>query len=115
MTFLRAGSSDCHDHGHKRSSVDRVAIFADILARNALRREVKLPTLDVHRVYRREVEQALWREHVERHHEATMVTVLHELRAKQGPNFPQSAGGRWAVNALVAKALKESFKGVRQT
>ena len=95
--------------------IDRSAIFSSILARNALRREAKLPLLNVRSEYERIVDLALWRAHVERNHEVTTATLLRELRAKQGPNFPQSAGGRWALNALVAKNLKESFEARRST
>ena len=93
---------------------DRGAIFADVLARNALRREAKLPLLDVRREYERIVEQALWREHVERHYEEVRAQVLDDLRKRLGRE-PLSAGGRWAVAALVTKALAESFRAGRST
>ena len=91
---------------------DPGAIFTDILTRRHLRREAKLPLLDVHVVYRREVEQALWREHVRQHHEEVRAQVFDDLRQRLGRE-PLSAGGRWAVNAMVTKTLAESFTGPR--
>ncbi len=93
--------------------IDRGAIFTSILQRNELRRGF-LPLLDVHAVYRREVEQALWREHVEQHHEEVRAQVLRDYRERLGSEM-LSAGGRWAVNTMVTKTLAKSFKARRST
>lgn len=90
---------------------DRAAIFADILGRNQLRREAKLPLLDVRATYAREVEQGLWRAHVEQHQATVRVEVWSRYRAKHGPDWGFSAGGRWAVAAEVHKLLRARFRG----
>lgn len=89
---------------------DRSAIFSDILARNALRIEAKLPLLPVGTTYRREVERARWREHVQQHQEAVHAVILREQRARYGSDYPQSAGGRWAMSILVHRSLRASFR-----
>lgn len=93
---------------------DRAAIFSSILDRIALRREARLPLLDVRRTFEREVGQALWREHVEQHHAEVRAHVVDDLRQRLGRE-PLSTGGRWAVNALTNKALVESFRARRRT
>ena len=92
--------------------VDRAAIFSSILARNALRRGAQLPQLDVRATFEREVEHALWIEHVERHHAEVRAQVLDDLRQRFGRE-PLSAGGRWAISALTQKALVERYRAHR--
>jgi hypothetical protein len=94
--------------------LDRAAIFSSILTRNALRREAHLPLLDVRGSFKREVRQALWREHVEQHHETVRAQVLRDFRERLGSDM-LSAGGRWAINAMTHKTLVESFRARRST
>ena len=72
---------------------DRGAILTNILIRQNLRREAKLPLLDVRREYERIVEQARWREHVDQHYEEGRAQVLRDYRERLGSEM-LSAGGR---------------------
>ena len=90
--------------------IDRAEIFRCILAKNALRREALLPLLDVRQIYEREIKLARWLEHVEEHGERVRAEVLRSHRIKYGSDYPSSAGGRWAINALTWKALEASFR-----
>lgn len=90
--------------------IDRGAIFSDLLRRQVLRREARLPLLDVRAEYHRAVEQALWRRHVELNHERVRAAVLAQLRAKHGERFGGSWGGRMAVSLLAQQALQNSFR-----
>ena len=90
--------------------VDRGAIFSNILARQALRREARLPLLDIGSEYRRAVEQALWRVHVEKHLDEVRAEILVQQRAKHGPEWPSSWGGRMVLSVMVQQALKVSFR-----
>ena len=89
--------------------IDRAKILEALLQRNALRREAHLPLLDVTAVYRREVEQARWREHVNAFYAGVHAAVLGRYRVQYGPAWGGSTGGRWAVQAEVSKLLRESF------
>ena len=113
--FLEPIEADAEWSQHlEHRLVDRAAIFADILARNALRRGAQLPQLDVRATFEHEVEQALWREHVEQHHAEVRAQVLDDLRKRLGRE-PLSAGGRWAINALTQKALVKRYRAQRPT
>ncbi len=89
--------------------MDRAAILSNILRRNALRREAKLPALPVRETFEREVLIAEWSEIYRRHYQETRQQVLQNLRAKHGPDFGNSAGGRWAVELLTKKTLRERY------
>lgn len=90
---------------------DRSAILSGILQRQALRREARLPMLDVRAEYERAVEQALWQAHVEKYGGAVRAEVLAELRLKHGPQFGSSLGGLWAVRLRTEKRLRDMFAG----
>ncbi len=90
--------------------VDRAAVLNSILQRQALRREARLPPLNIRTEYDRAVEQALWRAHFEEHGETVRAQVLAELRVKHGPQFGQSVGGLWAVRLLTDRRLREMFE-----
>ena len=98
----------------ERHLVDRAAILTDILARQHLRREARLPLLDVRREYKVSVTSALWAEHVEQHGATTRARVLDDLRQRLGRE-PLSAGGRWAIATRTMKLLRESFRAQRST
>lgn len=88
---------------------DRGAIFSDLLRRQALRREARLPLLNVRAEYELAVGKARWRAHVEKYGEAVRAEVLAELRAKNGPQFGASMGGLWAVRLLTEARLQNIF------
>lgn len=90
--------------------VDRAAIFASILTRNALRREAHLPLLDVRVTYERELAQALWRAHVNEHYEAVRAEVVARLRARFGKRWGGSAGARWHVEIETDRELRRRFR-----
>lgn len=95
--------------GGRSDKSGRAAIFTDILARNALRREARLPLLDVRTTFDREVKYAEWVAHVVEHEEAARAEVLRDQRRRHGADYPQSTGGRWAVSILTTQALRRSF------
>ena len=87
--------------------VDRAAIFSELCRRNALRREAHLPVLDLPTEYRRLVEVLKWRYIVRHHYADTRAEVLMALRAKHGPDFGYSAGGRWMIEIFTSRLLRE--------
>ncbi|TFZ54791.1 hypothetical protein E4V01_24590 [Methylorubrum sp. Q1] len=100
------------EDAHPASAItgpDRGAILSAIFRRQALRREAQLPLLDVRAEYERAIEQARWRAHVTTYGEATRAQVLAELRAKHGPQFGSSVGGKWTLWLLLEKRLREMF------
>lgn len=90
--------------------IDRAAILTTIWDRQALRREARLPLLDIKAEYERAVEQALWSAHVRKHYAALKKEVLAELQARHGPQFGGSVGGWWAVRLLAAQRLQKMFE-----
>ena len=88
--------------------MDRTAIFTEVLCRNALRREVGLPRLDVRAEYHRAVQVARWREIVHEHYEFFAEDVLRERRSNN-PDWGNSAGGRLALHLLTQQALRERY------
>src|SRR3954451_21289361 len=88
-----------YDHG-----VDKAAIFAEVLRRNALRREAQLLALDVAAEYEHAVAVAAWAEYKEvcdRHtdlYAEIKETVLQEGRVKRdNPHYGKCFGSRIAV------------------
>jgi hypothetical protein len=105
------------NQGVEATVVDRSAIFSTILARQALRRDAHLPLLDIGSEYRAAVaqalrarEQTLWQRYAELHHDRVRGEILARQRAKHGPEWPSSWGGRMALSILVQRALKASFR-----
>ena len=93
-----------------RLQIDRGAIFNMILKRQALRREAQLPLLDIHSEYHRAVEQALWRQHVELHHDRVRADILAQQRARHGQGWGLSWGGQFGLSLLTHRALQASFR-----
>lgn len=89
--------------------MDHAAIFANILRRNALRREALLPPLDVRAEYKKAVATAHWREVREQHYETVRAEVVRRLRRTRGANFGNSAGGRWLVEAETTMELAARY------
>lgn len=90
--------------------IDRGQIFSAILARQALRREAHLPLLDIGREYRTTVDRALWRQHCEKHLDRVQKEILARQRARHGPEWPSSWGGRMGLSIMVQQALRASFR-----
>ena len=86
--------------------VDRAAIFTALTRRNAVRREAKLPLLDIHSEFAHAVEVAEWREACVKHAEdmaRIRIEVIADLRRRHGNDFGDSVGGHWAINIEVSK------------
>ena len=90
--------------------VDAAEILNAIWAKNALRREAGLPLWPVRETFERELCQARWRAHVDEHYEVTRARVVAELRFHHSNRFGGSASGRWMIEALAARALRETFR-----
>ena len=88
-------------------------ILATVLKRNALRREAKLPSLDVRMEFEQAVQNSLWKDFVRLHCNAARADVLRGCRRRLGSDFPTSAGGRWHVNILTGLALQTAFAATR--
>lgn len=94
---------------YKRIPVDRTSIFSELCRRNALRREARLPLLNVPAEYARLVDVARWGYILEHHYADTRTEVLASLRATRGPDFGNSAGGRWMIEILTVRVLTERY------
>lgn len=91
----------------------RSEIFRHVCERNDLRRSSGLPLLDVRTEMEREIErdQFMAHEDAARRHWGDFLRlqaeVLGEFRAKYGPDWGSSSGGRWAVVALAGRRFEE--------
>ena len=88
--------------------VDKAAIFAELTRRNAVRRDAKLPLLDLRSEFDHAVSLALWKEGCERFDcEIPRIKqeVVAELQQTRGPEFDEyrSAGARWLIGYKVAE------------
>ena len=109
--FIRQDRGRADRLGGAAASTRRQAtIFSNVVSRNAIRREMCLPELQVRETYKKEVRGPAWREHVRHHGARIHAEVLSRQRSKFGADYLQSAGGRMAVSCLVGKALRESFR-----
>jgi hypothetical protein len=83
--------------------VDRAAIFAELTKRNAVRREAKLPLLDLHDEFEYAVSLALWDEAWEQH-----ADELRRIRAEVAAEYGryQSTAGRMF---LGSKFLERAY------
>lgn len=89
--------------------MNHAAIFTTILRRNALRREARLPPLDVRAEYQQEVATAYQREIYEQHYDVVRTEVVERLREERGPGWDRSWGGRWMIDALVRREFQRRF------
>jgi hypothetical protein len=85
--------------------IDRAAIFTELTRRNVVRRQAKLPLLDMRDEFDRAVEYACWKAVCEKHADRVRSEVLAELSETFGRE-PHSASGRWAVGILTLKRLR---------
>jgi hypothetical protein len=92
--------------------IDRAAIFLNLCHRNHLRREAKLPLLDLKAEYHAAIaaaEAARLRTIREPYVSQVRAEILNEMRAVYGPHWPSDSGGRWMLMGLVRKAVLERF------
>jgi hypothetical protein len=92
--------------------IDRSAIFLNLCARNQMRREARLPLLDLKAEYRHAItvaEAARLRAIREPYQSQVRAEILNEMRAKYGPHWPSDSGGRWMLMGLVRKALADRY------
>ena len=88
--------------------VDKAAIFAELTQRNALRREAKLPLLNLRAEFVHAVEVAAWREACQKHTDdiaRIKIEALADLRRRYGDSFGYSVGGHWAISIEVFKRI----------
>lgn len=91
------------------TKIDKVAILAAILRRNALRREAHLPLLDVLALYRKELTyRRSWAVH-DSHHPALRDEVVERLTAERGSEFIRTRPGAWRVHVEATRLLHERF------
>jgi len=103
--------------------MDRAATFTELTKRNALRREAKLPLLDLHSEMTLAVELDAHRAYTEQcqtyddERRRIMSDVLKELRQVRGGNFPSSMGGRMLIRLMSDqrfRAFLEIDHGIRK-
>ena len=88
--------------------MDKAEIFTELTLRNAVRREAKLPLLDMRVEFDHAVEVAAWREACVKHADDIARIkrgVLAECRARHGADFPQEVGGEWMVRFEATKRI----------
>ena len=98
-----------NEHQDDGTDIDRVAILAEIYARNRLRIEAQLPRLNIRQEFEHIAAVRAWRIHYDRHHDRLRAEILAQQRAKFGDGWGYSAGGRWALNILTEQALRASY------
>ena len=92
--------------------IDRSAIFLNLCHRNQLRREARLPLLDLKGEYLAAIaraEAARLRSIREPFESQVRAEILSQMRAQYGPAWPNDSGGRWMLMRLVRKAVLERF------
>ena len=92
--------------------VDKSAIFKELCCRNQLRREARLPLLDLKGEYHAAIaaaEAARLRAIREPYVSQVRAEILDQMRAKYGPHWPSDSGGRWMLMGLMRKALSEQY------
>ncbi len=93
-------------------SLDKAAIFEDLCRRNHLRREAKLPLLNLKAEYRHAitVDEARQRRAIRRQYVPEIkAEILAKMRGRHGPDWGNCWSGRLALGALVDKLLRERY------
>jgi hypothetical protein len=94
--------------------VDKVAIFAGILRRNGLRRDARLPLLDIRMLYRKELAyRRAWALH-DRHYPPLRAEVIKRLAAERGPEFIRTRVAAWMVHTEAIRLLGEQLSTERR-
>ncbi len=92
--------------------VNKTAIFEELCRRNQIRREARLPLLDLKAEYRHAViiAEAKRLRVIRKPYEAQVrAEILNHYRAIYGPHWPSDSGGRWMLMGLMRKALSERY------
>ena len=92
--------------------IDRSAIFLNLCARNQIRREARLPLLDIKAEYRNAitVAEARQRRAIRQQYVPEIkAEILAEMRERHGPDWGNCWSGRLALGALVDKLLRERY------
>jgi hypothetical protein len=92
--------------------INRAAIVLNLCRRNQIRREARLPSLDIKAEYKHVIavaEVARLRAIREPYQAQVRAEILNEMRAIDGPHWPSDSGGRWMLMGLVRKAVLERF------
>lgn len=89
--------------------MDKAAIFTGLAARNALRREAKLPLLDLHAEFEKAVQREKFQEVCERFGPTVYQQVISELQQRHGAEFNESrsVGARWLVTTMMNDRLRK--------
>jgi hypothetical protein len=82
--------------------IDRAAIFAELTQRNALRREARLPLLDLRYEFEDAVNRALWREAWERHADE-LARIRAHVTAEYG-DYQSTAGRMFLGSKFLERA-----------
>lgn len=83
------------------------------LRRNVLRRQARLPTLDIRVMMQEDADKRAWRAYgatwdAHKHvHEQMRAEFVSDLRARRGVGVGRSAGGRWAIGHAVTRKYAE--------
>jgi hypothetical protein len=91
--------------------------FRRTCERNALRREARLPLIDIRDGIAEELRRdaliayGLAADHYREVYLRIRQEVLDELRAERGPDFGPSAGGRWIVDHFAGRRFDQFLAG----
>jgi len=97
------------EHRDDGTDIDRVAILAEIYARNRLRIEAQLPRLNIRQEFGHAVSVRAWRIHADRHYDRIRAEILAQQRVKFGDGWGYAITGRWVLNILIERALRASY------
>ncbi len=92
--------------------IDRSAIFLNLCLRQKLRREARLPLLDLKGEYLAAIakaEAARLRAIREPYESQVRAEILIEKLAFYGPHWPSDSGVLWMLMGLVRKAMSERY------
>ncbi len=92
--------------------IDRAAIFLNLCSRNQMRREARLPMLDLKAEYDHEVtiaEAAQRRAIRQQYVPEVKAEILSRMRAIHGATWPRDLGSRYYLGALVNRTIFERY------
>ena len=92
--------------------IDRSAIFLNLCLRQKIRREARLPLLDLKAEYRYAViiaEAARLRAIRAQYEPEVRNEIITEMREKHGPHWGKDLGGRYWLGELVRRTIAERY------